>query len=380
MYLIRPNQSNCYQDTIKDRAIEMPLWLLLMSNLFRNARIIDAEAENLSNEQVKDIVKDNKAIILATGSHPSAHVQALDSAQELSKCLTDAHVYNWLFFNPLNVGCPDYSKLDLNKYRTHDWHCPDKNKRSPYASIFTSISCPFDCNFCTIKSFYNSPYKKRHTSLVVEDVYTLYRLGVRNIKIMDELFLVMNNSIETLGFLLSDIGKEMNMWGYARIDTVNKKNLKSAKKMGVTWLGIGIESGNESIRNDMLKGKFRNERIKEVVKMIQDAGIKVGANYIFGFWEDTLETMQETLDFAKELNTEYANFYCLNVYPGTPIENNFKEIGVDMPTKSIEHAQLSEYFKPFPTKTLTGKQVLNFRDNAYKEYYNTNNILRRIYG
>ena len=114
--------------------------------------------------------------------------------------------------------------------------------------------------------------------------------------------------------------------------------------------------------------------------MIQDAGIKVGANYIFGFWEDTLGTMQETLDFAKELNTEYANFYCLNVYPGTPIENNFKETGVDMPTKSIEHAQLSEYFKPFPTKTLTGKQVLNFRDNAYKEYYNTNNILRRIYG
>jgi radical SAM superfamily enzyme YgiQ (UPF0313 family) len=197
------------------------------------------------------------------------------------------------------------------------------------------------------------------------------KLGVTNFKMMDELFAIENKGVHAVcDRLISDgLGQEINIWAYARIDTVNERLLKKMRAAGVRWLAYGIESGNQNIRREVDKGAFTNQKVRDVIRMTKDADINALGNYLFGFWDDDLSTMKETLDLAKELNCEYANFYCMTVYPGSRLYDGMKARGVDLPEKGEEFAQMSPHFKPVPTKHLAGGEVLRFRDQAFNEYF-----------
>ena len=53
-------------------------------------------------------------------------------------------------------------------------------------------------------------------------------------------------------------------------------------------------------------------------------GFNVGANYIFGLPEDDYDSMNETLDLALRINSEWANFYSAMAYPGSIISVSSK--------------------------------------------------------
>lgn len=119
----------------------------------------------------------------------------------------------------------------------------------------------------------------------------------------------------------------------------------------------------------MSKGSFQDVNIRQIVHNIQDAGINVVGNYIFGFPEDTLETMGETLDLALELNTEFANMYSCQALPGSPIYQQCKQKGWPLPDSYEAFAFLSYECQPMPTNHLTPEQVLRFRDEAWHRYF-----------
>ena len=74
------------------------------------------------------------------------------------------------------------------------------------------------------------------------------------------------------------------------------------------------------IRHEVSKGSFKDVNIRQVAQTIREHGLNIIANYIFGFPDDTRETMQQTLDLALELNTEMANMYPCQALPGsTPL-------------------------------------------------------------
>ena len=381
--LIKPNNKVVqYGNVAQLSAIEMPLWLLLMANCYTEPIIVDAEAEMLSRKDIVNKVKyysPGKVVILATGTHPSAHIQQKQEAElisldiKYSGYIGSVEVYDKLCYDPIIIGPPNWELVHPDKYRTHNWHCWGGKKRTPYASVFSSVSCPFNCEFCCIKSFYGSQYKTRSNEALVQDLTILYERGVTNFKMMDELFAINEKRIVDLSDRLKDLGPQLNIWAYARIDTVTENMLNALRKMGITWLAYGIETGNDEIRTNINKGnKLTKQKIKDVIQMTKDRGIATLGNYMFGFWDDTKETMQETLDFAKDLNCEYANFYCTVAYPGSLLYEEMKQKGVDLPKDYSDYSQMSSTFKPLPTKKLSAKEVLTFRDNAFIEYFSDN--------
>ena len=112
--------------------------------------------------------------------------------------------------------------------------------------------------------------------------------------------------------------------------------------------------------------------------MINRYDINVLGNYIFGLPEDDLDRMQETLDLALDLNTEHANFYPCQALPGSPLYLEAKQKGWDLPEKFEEYAFFSYECKPLPTKHCSAKEVLAFRDIAWKKYFTNENFLRKI--
>ena len=274
----------------------------------------------------------------------------------------------------------DWKMIDLKKYRAHNWHCFDNiKKRSPYAAIYTSLGCPFNCVFCCI----NAPFGKhviryRNPEIVVQELEILNKkYRVRNIKIIDEMFVLHENHYMKIVDLIIKKKLDLNIWCYARVDTIKETNLKRMKQAGINWLALGIESANPDIRDGASK-KLRVKDIKKIVKMIQYSGIRVIGNFIFGLPNDTLETMEETLEMARELNCEFVNFYCAMAYPGSKLYEIAIKEGWDLPDTWEGYSQHSYETKPLPTRYLSAMEVLKFRDEAFYQYFTNPKYLNMI--
>lgn len=270
--------------------------------------------------------------------------------------------------------------LPMHKYKAHNWHCFDDIKnRMPYGAIYTSLGCPYSCVFCCINAPFGKPgIRYRSPELVVNEIGLLVeKYGIRNIKIVDELFVLNEKHYMTIVNLLSQRGYDLNIWAYARVDTVKSENLKKMKQAGINWLALGIESANPDVRDGASK-RMRVKDIKNVVKTIQDTKMRVIGNFIFGLPDDTLETMQETLDMAMDMNCEFVNFYCAMAYPGSRLYDIAVKEGWELPKEWHGFSQHSYEMLPLPTRHISAKEVLRFRDDAFHKYFENPRYLSMI--
>ncbi len=269
--------------------------------------------------------------------------------------------------------------LPMKQYRAHVWQCLDGSPRQPYASIYTTLGCPFRCSFCMINTFQHSnTYRRRDPAKVVEQMRHLYEVyGVRTLKIADEMFVLDPSHYIPIceGLAALPFADELNIWAYARIDTVKPEMLALMRRAGIRWLALGIESASSHVRDGAQK-RLKDDDIRETVKAIQDAGINALGNFIFGLPDDTWETMQATLALAKSLDLDFANFYTAQAYPGSRL---FEEARPeDLPDSWAGYSQHSYETRPMPTATLSSADVLRFRDDAHHSYFEDQKFLERI--
>jgi radical SAM superfamily enzyme YgiQ (UPF0313 family) len=275
-----------------------------------------------------------------------------------------------------------YRKKPLDLYRAHFWHAEfNHDLRTPFAAIYTSLGCKFKCDFCMINivnrvdnaegtvSSASPNMRFWSPGFILGEFEKLAAMGVETIRISDEMFFLNKNYFEPLLNGIVEKGLKFRMWSYSRIDTVRPNYLELFKKAGINWLALGVEAASQVIRREVSKGTFQEINIRQVVKTIHDSGLNIGANYIFGFPDDTHETMQQTLDLALELNTEMANMYPCQALPGSPLYNTARANGWRTPDSYAGYAFLSYDSQPLPTKHLTAAEVLKFRDEAWHKYY-----------
>jgi len=275
-----------------------------------------------------------------------------------------------------------YRDKPLDLYRAHFWHAGfDHGQRTPFAAIYTSLGCQFGCDFCMINILNRTDNQDGisatdsrgmrfwSSAWVMREMEKLARLGVRTLRISDEMFFLNRKYYMPILDQVSERDFGFNMWAYSRVDTVRAEILEKFKRAGFNWLALGVEAGNQQVRQEVSKGSFQEVNIRDVCTTVRDAGINVISNYIFGFPDDTLETMQETLDLALELNTEMANMYPCQALPGSPMYYVAKKNGWSLPTSYEGYAFLSYESQPLPTKHLSSAQVLRFRDDAWQTYF-----------
>lgn len=275
-----------------------------------------------------------------------------------------------------------YKDKPLDLYRAHFWHAEfSHKKRTPFAAIYTSLGCNFGCDFCMI-NIVNRVDNDENVNAsnsrgmrfwspqwVAREMGKLATMGVRTLRISDEMFFLNKKYYDPILRLVIEHEFDFNMWTYSRVDSVRKDYLELFKRAGVNWLALGVEAGNQMVRQEVSKGSFKEVNIRDVCKTIQGTDISIISNYIFGFPEDNMETMQETLDLAMELNTEMANMYPCQALPGSPMYHTAKKNGWKLPDSFEGYAFLSYESQPLPTKYLSAEQVLRFRDEAWQKYF-----------
>lgn len=302
-----------------------------------------------------------------------------------------------------DMPTPAYDLLPMHLYRAHNWHCLGGLERQPYASLYTSLGCPYSCSFCCIQAPFrmesnNSPatppdgkiradlgtvnsYRRWSPAVVAKNLKLLRDVyGVKNVKIADEMFVL--NPRHVTG-VCSEIFKagldDLNLWAYARVDTVkDDAQVEVLRAAGFRWLALGIESADAKVRDSALKG-FGQERIHTTIDRLRRLGVHTIANYIFGLPGDTQASMNETLALAVELNTEFANFYSAMAYPGSALYARALETSPgDLPESWDGYSQHGKASRPLRTAELSAREILAFRDEAFRIYHSGDAYLRRI--
>lgn len=270
----------------------------------------------------------------------------------------------------------------LDLYRAHFWHAGfDHAKRTPFAAMYTSLGCNFACDFCMINivnradndegvdSSHSRSMRFWSPDFVVAEMEKLAGLGLRTLRISDEMFFLNRKYYRPLLEKIVERGLDLSMWTYSRVDTVRADALELFRRAGVDWLALGIEAGSQTVRQQVSKGSFKEVDIREVCATVRNAGINVISNYIFGLEHDTAETMWQTLDLALELNTEMANMYPCQALPGSPMHTRAKAEGRPLPDSHAGYAFLSYDAQPLPNAHLTSAEILRFRDEAWHVYF-----------
>ncbi len=275
---------------------------------------------------------------------------------------------------------PAWGLLPMAKYRAHNWHCFDNiESRQPYAVIYTSLGCPFRCSFCCINALFGQRgIRYRSPELVIEEIdYLVRNYGARNIKILDEMFALKQSHVYRLCDLIIERGYDLNIWAYARVNTVNEKLLQRMKQAGINWVSYGFESASYEVLQKINKG-YDLHTVDSVVRMSRNAGTYILANFIFGLPDEDLASMQATLDLATRINAEWTNFYCAMAYPGSRLYEQAIMEGWTLPETWQGYSQYAYETLPLPTKHLSASDVLRFRDHAFQVYYSNQRYLEMI--
>jgi radical SAM superfamily enzyme YgiQ (UPF0313 family) len=179
------------------------------------------------------------------------------------------------------------------------------------------------------------------------------------------------------GIIERGLGDKLNIWGYSRVDTVKPSTLDLLRRAGFRWLALGIESGSKHVRDGADKA-MRTEDIVGTVRTIQDHGINVIGNFMFGLRDDDTATMAQTLDLALECMPDFSNFYSCMAYPGSGLYTQAVKEGWKLPKTFAGYSQHNKWCRPLDTEHVDGATVLKVRDEAFRSFFSDPRYLAHI--
>ena len=235
-----------------------------------------------------------------------------------------------------------------------------------YTTMLTSRGCPFGCSFCSSSRLSGGYWRGRNPENVLEEMRIIYEdYKTKNIEFIDDTFTLNQKRAERICDGIIKQGWDITWGASSRVDTITKKIAENMKKAGCWILFLGIESGCQRILDAMGK-RITIGQVKKAVKVVKDAGIQVLGSFIIGFPKDTVESIKQTINFAKSLNLDYAEFSILTPYPGTPIFNFAAENDLLLTNDWSKYTAIDPIMK---IKGITEKQLRSFFQKAYISFY-----------
>ncbi|HHT9125015.1 MAG TPA: B12-binding domain-containing radical SAM protein [Candidatus Brocadiia bacterium] len=277
-----------------------------------------------------------------------------------------------------NAGRPYIKNLDDLPFasRVYKKHLKIENyfysiTKHPQITIMTSRGCPHQCTFCVYpQTIHGHSYRRRSVPNVIEEFKFIKKEfpQVKEIFIEDDTFTLDKRYCTEFSEKMISEGINIPWTANSRVD-VKEETLKLLKKANCRLLCIGIESGDQTILDNIRKG-IKLAQIKEFVENAKRVRILVHACFVVGNPGETKETLKKTLDFAKELKPDTVQFFPLMVYPGTDAYKWAKENGY-LQTQDYSRWITEEGLHNcvISTPELSSDDLVRFCDEARRVFY-----------
>ncbi len=212
---------------------------------------------------------------------------------------------------------------------------PDRHLYDPIAkrldrnvrAVITSRGCPYHCTFCfedAMRELYRGKGKHvriRGVENVIEECAQLKRdTNVRVIYFADDVFGIDRRWLA--GFLDAyrrEIGLPFICLLRADIVASDDDYARRLAEAGCRSAFFGIETGNERLRNEVLRKSLTDEQIVRAAERLREAGIRFRTYNILGLPGETLVDAWSTVDLNVRIRTDYPWCSIFSPYPGTAL-------------------------------------------------------------
>ncbi|CAN5129661.1 hopanoid biosynthesis associated radical SAM protein HpnJ [soil metagenome] len=367
-----------YQMKREVRSFWYPTWLAQPAALIEGSRLIDAPAHDQSWDDIKHEVDDKELIILHTSTpsfrqdihtaelirarNPKALIGLIGAkvAVESEKSLAASTAVDFVARNEFDFTILDIAKgmplaeVDGISWRDADGEIIHNRDRAviedmdqlpfvspiykrdlkiekyfggylkhPYVSFYTGRGCKSRCTFCLWpQTVGGHNYRTRSIAHVIEEVkYVIKEIPQTKEIFFDDDTLTDNAPrVEELAKALGELGFGKPgfpmTWSCNAKANVPRKTLEVLRANGLRLLLVGYESGNQQILHNIKKG-LRTDVARQFTKDCHELGIVIHGTFILGLPGETLETIEETINYAKDINPHTIQVSLAAPYPGT---------------------------------------------------------------
>lgn len=243
-------------------------------------------------------------------------------------------------------------------------------RKSRFTSMITSRGCPRNCIFCSIHTVWGHKWRPRSPENVLNEIEHLVKeYKVEEIHFEDDNLTMNPKRMEAICDGIMERGLDVS-WTTPNgvdINTLNRDLLKKMRDAGCYWLCFGLEHGDPYFRDKVIGKSISGEHAKNVVKWSNELGIWTNGFFIIGLPGETPQTVGKTLDFAKELDLDFASFFIATPYPGTRLYELATDAGY-----ITEEPDWSGYKVLNPTmdiKTMSKADIAAWLRRANREFY-----------
>lgn len=248
-------------------------------------------------------------------------------------------------------------------------------RRKPVATVITSRGCDSRCIYC-FQIGKERFIRYRSVENVMKELELCQEQGYREIRFLDDTFTGDYHRALRIAEEIKKRGLDFTWYVSSRVNTVDERLLRTFKKAGCWAILFGAESGVQKNLNTLRKG-ITLDQTRRAVRAAKKAGLKVCLPFIFGIPGETYEEGLKTIDFACELDPDFANFHTLAPFPGTELYDKAAEYGVisgNVEDFTFEGAA-------FVPHTMTKEEIELLRSIAFRRFYSRPRfILRKLLG
>lgn len=185
--------------------------------------------------------------------------------------------------------------------------------------LLTSRGCPYGCIFCCVGVISGKKWRPRRPENVIgELIEAKSKYRIDSFEIMDDNFTFDLDRAKTICRLLTKERLSLDWWCHngLRADKLDEEVICLMKEAGCKSIAIGIESGDETVFNNIKKGESLAD-ITKAVKMIQKAGLQCVGYFITGLPGDSIAATKKTVRFQRQLGLSDHKYNIVVPYPGT---------------------------------------------------------------
>ncbi|MFC1932894.1 B12-binding domain-containing radical SAM protein [Chloroflexota bacterium] len=259
-----------------------------------------------------------------------------------------------------------YHLLPWRRYKPH----PPHGRTLPFGAIITSRGCPYRCSYCS-KPIFGSKFRGQSPERVIEEVaYHKGRFGIKEFAFYDDVFTFDKKRAHAIADEIMKRGLKIHWTCESRVNLVDKELLRHIKKAGCYSIAYGIESGSQEILNTLDKD-INPEQVEEAVRLSQDTGLQTIGYFMLGSPGESPESIRQTIQFAKKLKLDFAQFSVTTPYPGTKLYDLYLDgRNGDIPWESFVYAGSGGGITPvFESSLLNRDDIQHWTRQAYKEFY-----------
>ncbi|MCK5235463.1 MAG: B12-binding domain-containing radical SAM protein [Deltaproteobacteria bacterium] len=249
-------------------------------------------------------------------------------------------------------------------------------KKFAVTPVMTSRGCPYDCSFCSVTSMFGQKYRFRSTDNVMNELRRNKEGGGKWVFFYDDNFTADRKRTKVLLQRMIDEKITPNWTAQIRVETAKDTELLDLmRRSGCHTVYIGFESVNPKTL-ELYNKKQSVEDIQNCIRILHDNKIRIHGMFVFGSDEDDIETIHQTVTFAKKNNLESVQFLILTPLPGTKMHD---DLASQNRIVSRDWSLYDAHHVVYEPKHMTYYELQHETLKASRQFYSIGQIVKQAF-